>query len=59
MAVAKIESSTLNHLHIGALIFPDMDQSDFTGPFEVLSRIPNPHFTSLEKTGAPSETCTD
>lgn len=27
-------------MHIGALIFPNMDQMDFTGPFEVLSRIP-------------------
>jgi len=30
-----------HHLHIGAIIFPRMDQFDFTGPFEVLSRIPN------------------
>ena len=30
-----------NHLTIGALIFPLMDQIDFTGPFEVLSRIPD------------------
>jgi hypothetical protein len=29
-----------NHLTIGALIFPRMDQIGFTGPFEVLSRIP-------------------
>jgi len=28
------------HLQIGALIFPRLDQLDFTGPFEVLSRIP-------------------
>ena len=27
-------------LNIGILIFPDMDQIDFTGPFEVLSRLP-------------------
>jgi hypothetical protein len=27
------------HLTIGGLIFPRMDQIDFTGPFEVLSRI--------------------
>jgi cyclohexyl-isocyanide hydratase len=27
-----------NHLTIGCLIFPRMDQIDFTGPFEVLSR---------------------
>jgi len=28
-------------LNIGILIFPDMDQIDFTGPFEVLSRVPD------------------
>jgi cyclohexyl-isocyanide hydratase len=28
-------------LEIGMLIFPQMDQIDFTGPFAVLSRIPN------------------
>jgi len=28
------------HLVIGCLIYPRMDQIDFTGPFEVLSRIP-------------------
>ncbi len=28
-------------LNIGILIFPQMDQIDFTGPFEVLSRIPD------------------
>lgn len=37
------------HLRIGALIFPDMDQCDFTGPFEVLSRIPNSTFYTLWK----------
>jgi len=28
-------------LQIGSLIFPQIDQIDFTGPFEVFSRIPN------------------
>jgi cyclohexyl-isocyanide hydratase len=28
-------------LNIGILIFPNMDQIDFTGPFEVFSRLPN------------------
>ncbi len=28
-------------LQIGGLIFPDLDQLDFTGPFEVLARLPN------------------
>ncbi|MFJ2995490.1 DJ-1/PfpI family protein [Pandoraea sp. NPDC087047] len=35
------------HLKIGGLIFPNMDQCDFTGPFEVLSRIPNSTFHTL------------
>ena len=29
------------HLNIGSLVFDGMDQIDLTGPFEVLSRIPN------------------
>jgi cyclohexyl-isocyanide hydratase len=29
------------HLQIGSLIFDEMDQIDVTGPFEVLSRLPN------------------
>jgi cyclohexyl-isocyanide hydratase len=29
------------HLHIGSLLFEGIDQIDLTGPFEVLSRIPN------------------
>jgi cyclohexyl-isocyanide hydratase len=37
------------HLMIGGIIFPDMDQCDFTGPFEVLSRIPNSTFHTLWK----------
>jgi len=37
------------HLHIGAIIYPQVDQADFTGPFEVLSRIPNSTFHVLWK----------
>lgn len=37
------------HLHIGALIFPRMDQIDFTGPFEVLSQVPNSSFHVIGK----------
>jgi cyclohexyl-isocyanide hydratase len=37
-------------LTIGALIFPRMDQIDFTGPFEVLSRIPNSTIHVIAKT---------
>lgn len=29
------------HLAIGSLLFEGIDQIDLTGPFEVLSRIPN------------------
>jgi cyclohexyl-isocyanide hydratase len=32
------------HLEIGAIIFPNMDQCDFTGPFEVLSRLSDSTF---------------
>jgi len=38
-----------NPLHIGGLIFPNMDQMDFTGPFEVLSLIPNARFHVIGK----------
>lgn len=41
------------HLHIGAFIFPDVEQLDFTGPFEVLSRTPNSTFHIFGKTAAP------
>ena len=41
------------HLHIGALIFPQMDQIDFTGPFEVLSRVPDSTFHVIWKEAAP------
>jgi len=40
----------MRHLTIGALIFPRMDQIDFTGPFEVLSRIPNSTIHVIAKT---------
>lgn len=29
------------HIHIGMLIYAGLDQSDFTGPFSVLCRVPN------------------
>ena len=40
-------------LTMGGLIFPDMDQCDFTGPFEALSRVPNSRFLTLWKTKQP------
>jgi cyclohexyl-isocyanide hydratase len=38
------------HLEIGSLVFDDMDQIDLTGPFEVLSRIPNATYRLYGKT---------
>jgi cyclohexyl-isocyanide hydratase len=43
----KVQNHT--HLKIGGLIYPDMDQCDFTGPFEALSRVPNSTFYTLWK----------
>ena len=40
-------------LRIGAIVFPKVDQMDFTGPFEVLSRIPNSRFHVLWKRTDP------
>jgi cyclohexyl-isocyanide hydratase len=42
-----------NRLTLGCLIFPRMDQIDFTGPFEVLSRIPNSTIHVIAKTKSP------
>jgi cyclohexyl-isocyanide hydratase len=41
------------HLAIGGLIFPNMDQCDFTGPFEALARVPNSHFITIWKDKNP------
>ena len=35
-------------MNIGIIIFPRMDQIDFTGPFEVLSRVPGAAIHVLE-----------
>jgi cyclohexyl-isocyanide hydratase len=40
-------------MDIGSLIFDDMDQIDFTGPFEVLSRLPGSSYRVYGVTGAP------
>jgi cyclohexyl-isocyanide hydratase len=42
-----------HHLTIGALIFSRLDQVDFNGPFEVLSRIPDSSFHVIAKTKWP------
>ena len=41
------------HLQIGSLLFEGLDQIDLTGPFEVLSRIPNATYRIFAKTAAP------
>lgn len=41
------------HLNIGGLIFPNMDQCDFTGPFEALARVPNSTFMTIWKDKEP------
>lgn len=40
-------------LSVGCFIYPRMDQIDFTGPFEVLSRMPNTTIQVLAKELAP------
>jgi cyclohexyl-isocyanide hydratase len=41
------------HLEIGSLAFDGMDQIDLTGPFEVLSRIPNSTYRLYGRTTEP------
>ena len=41
------------HLQIGSLLFEDIDQIDLTGPFEVLSRIPNATYRLYSATMSP------
>jgi len=41
------------HLQIGSLLFEAVDQIDLTGPFEVLSRIPNSTYRIYGKTTGP------
>ncbi len=41
------------HLQIGSLLFEGLDQIDLTGPFEVLSRIPNSTYRLYGKTADP------
>src|SRR5208282_5137685 len=47
------ELATSRPLVIGSLIFPRLDQLDFTGPFEVFARIPNSSLHVLWKDTAP------
>ena len=41
------------HLYIGSLLFEGIDQIDLTGPFEVLSRIPNATYRIYGKSMTP------
>ena len=41
------------HLNIGSLLFEDLDQIDLTGPFEVLSRLPNATYRIYAKSTQP------
>lgn len=41
------------HIAIGCLVYSGQDQIDFTGPFEVLSRIPNSTIYVIGKTTKP------
>jgi len=43
------------HLTMGGLVFPRIDQADFTGPFEVLAQLPDATFHVIGKTTAPVE----
>jgi cyclohexyl-isocyanide hydratase len=47
------DSAETAQIHIGAVIFPEIDQCDFTGPFEVLSRLPRSTFHVLAKEKLP------
>lgn len=40
-------------LTLGAIIFPGIDQIDFTGPFEILSRLPDSTFHVIWKDAKP------
>ena len=57
--IVPLQSAYMNvvpddtHLQIGGILFPELDQADFTGPFEVLSRIPNSTFHVLAKIKQP------
>lgn len=44
---------TMRPLSVGCFIFPQMDQIDFTGPFEVLSRMPETTIQIVAKELAP------
>ncbi len=46
-------SASKTRLHIGAIVFPEIDQMDLTGPFEVFSALPDTTFHLLWKEISP------
>lgn len=52
-SVAHQTQTDDSSLNIGIIIFPRMDQIDFTGPFEVLSRVPGASVHALWKEKSP------
>src|SRR5580704_2092311 len=48
-----LETLSSTQLTIDCFVFPKQDQIDFTGPFEVLSRIPNSTVHVIAKTKNP------
>ncbi len=46
-------TSVTKPMEIGALVYPRMDQADFTGPFEVLAQLPDCRFHVIWKQSAP------
>lgn len=50
---ATLEPLRQKRLSIGALIFPGMDQIDFTGPYSVLARLPDSAIRILSGDGRP------
>jgi cyclohexyl-isocyanide hydratase len=47
------QSTPSEPLNVGILIFPELDQLDFTGPFEVLARMPDSKLHLIWKSTAP------
>ncbi len=53
MQIDPQEDSPKNHLHLGAMLYPAMNQADFTGPFELLANLPNSTFHVLAESETP------
>jgi cyclohexyl-isocyanide hydratase len=57
MNAGSFEALRERPLEIGMLIFPNMDQIDFTGPFEVLARIRDAHVNVIGTQREPVRDC--